>query len=162
MDEEAWREIEGYGGKYWVSNAGRVKNSDGHIIKQKINPSGYLQVPLFKDKKCRRRLVHRLVALAFIDIPHYCTEVNHIDGNKLNNHAKNLQWTTKRENHLHRVYVLGKNSILPKRVKCVETGLIYPSVSVASRAMNLKSPTSISKVTHGRQNTAKGYHWVLI
>lgn len=55
--------------------------------------------------------VHTLVANAFVPNPNGYPEVNHLDGNKRNNKASNLQWVTHRENHIHRCHVLNKVSV---------------------------------------------------
>lgn len=101
---EIWRDIEGYDGLYQVSNCGRVKSlnygREGRILKASLK-SGY---PFVQFGKCGRQIyVHRLVAKAFIPNPDNKPEVNHIDGNKTNNHADNLEWGTRSENNVHAV-----------------------------------------------------------
>lgn len=92
--------IEGYK-NYTVNSDGVVVNTDtGRELKQEITHNGYKRVTVCKDNKPKRFLVHRLVAQYFIPSngkPH----VNHIDGDKLNNKASNLEWVTCSENHLH-------------------------------------------------------------
>jgi len=70
-------------------------------IKQNIHKTGYRHVMLWKDWNGRHFLVHRLVANAFIPNPKNKTEVNHIDGDKSNNRANNLEWCTRSENMIH-------------------------------------------------------------
>lgn len=101
---EEWRDIEGYEGLYQVSNLGRVKSlkpryKNKIILKQEINHFGYLQICLSNPRKTHK--VHRLVAQAFIPNPENKPQVNHIDGNKLNNKVENLEWNTAHENNLH-------------------------------------------------------------
>lgn len=162
MVEEKWKPIKGYEQRYFVSNLGRFKNLEGHILKQRLNSSGYLQVFLYNETGKKNKLSHRLVALAFVKNQKNANEVNHIDGNKRNNCSSNLQWTTKSENHLHRVYVLGKTNKPVKKVKCVEKNKIYPSVALATKAMKLKNPICISNAANGKRKTARGYHWVFV
>ncbi len=70
--------------------------SDGH--------KGYLRVDLRTDDDKRKvGIVHRLVAIAFIPNPENKPQVNHIDANKINNHANNLEWVTNQENHNHKL-----------------------------------------------------------
>lgn len=67
-------------------------------MKPGLISSGYYQVNLYKNSKVKRFLVHRLVALHFICNPRLLNVVNHIDNNKLNNKASNLEWCTQKEN----------------------------------------------------------------
>lgn len=68
---------------------------------QSVNRDGYKVVGLWKDNKPTAKTVHRLVALAFIPNPENKPCVNHIDGNKQNNHVSNLEWMTYSENTIH-------------------------------------------------------------
>jgi hypothetical protein len=123
IDGEEFKDITGYEGKYKVSTHGRVWSCDrreeianrhpkpyfrlrkGKFVSPRISNSGYFQVGLV-DK---RVLVHRLVAEAFIETETNKLEVNHKDGNKLNNHFSNLEWATRKENALHSTRTLKKN-----------------------------------------------------
>ena len=99
---EQWREVVGYNGKYLVSNKGRVKNAkSGRILKERITHRGYVKVHLFRVNDDRNVFLHRIVAQAFIPNPQGKPQVNHIDGNKLNNNADNLEWCTNEENVRH-------------------------------------------------------------
>lgn len=100
IDEE-WRDIEETNGKYEVSNYGKVRNKrTGKIIKPELNHHGYEKVWLNIDnaRSDLKRRVNRLVAQAFIPNPENLPQVNHIDGNKLNNCVENLEWCTGEEN----------------------------------------------------------------
>lgn len=110
--QQIWKEIKGYQGLYLISNFGRVKTTIEHsnknkqiIRKPKIR--NYAEIPLKLNGKAKWFLVHRLVADAFLENPQNKTQVNHKDGNKLNNNVDNLQWCTPSENIQHRLYVLG-------------------------------------------------------
>jgi hypothetical protein len=76
--------------------------------KQSLCNSGYLRVNLSKNGSNKKHLVHRLVAIEFIENPFNKSYVNHKDGNKLNNNASNLEWVTKSENTIHAINVLNK------------------------------------------------------
>lgn len=105
---EEWKDIKGYEGLYRVSNHGVVISLHPHSSKR-INPTeiigdvvrGYRRVDLRKNGERCRFLVHRLVAEAFIPRPDAKYEVNHIDGDKTNNMAENLEWCDHQENMKH-------------------------------------------------------------
>jgi hypothetical protein len=109
---EIWKDIEGYEGKYQVSNLGRVKSLQRkvwnrytwHDLPERIlKPKKgycYAVVTLCNGNgKTKNHYVHRLVAYAFLY--NVKEQVNHIDGNKLNNHLDNLEWVSQSENMKH-------------------------------------------------------------
>lgn len=102
--EEIWKEIEGYSGRYEISNMGRVKSYAQDRKNGKIktgNPTfkGYRTILLYDGKgNSKWHPVHRLVASAFIDNPTNLPQVNHKDENKANNTADNLEWCTNEYN----------------------------------------------------------------
>lgn len=115
--DEIWKPIKGYEGLYEVSNLGRVKSLDrfvnasiknqkqvlkqGKILKPYKDIRGYLKVSLSKENKRTIKFVHRLVSEAFIPNINNLSQVNHIDGNKVNNHIENLEWCSCKENINH-------------------------------------------------------------
>lgn len=130
-----WLPVKGYEKLYEVSDTGEVRSVDrvlsvtnqkerlfkGRVLLQTMNKQvQYKQVSLWKENKGISYYVHRLVAEAFIPNPEGKPEVNHIDGNRQNNHISNLEWVTSGENSLHasktglRVYTnrLTKNEFL--------------------------------------------------
>lgn len=115
-NEEVWKPVVGYEGFYEVSNLGGVRSLDrttlrdnrhgrqpteikGRVMKQGIR-SGYYYVNLCVNDVRKKRTVHSLVAEAFLSWAGV-REVNHKDGNKMNNYADNLEWCTRSENHKH-------------------------------------------------------------
>lgn len=98
-----WKDINEYEGYYQISNNGQVKNVKTNIILTgDINSAGYKRITLYSPIK-KRFFIHRLVAEHFCNKPLNYKElvVNHIDGNKLNNNYKNLEFVTRSENDLH-------------------------------------------------------------
>lgn len=109
-----WVDVVGCEEFYQVSNTGLVKskvrrysmpnggfvNRGGSILKGKIDKYGYLSFHLRVNKKSKHATAHRLVAIAFLGHKENL-QINHIDGNKLNNHIDNLEWCTSSENLKH-------------------------------------------------------------
>ena len=172
--EEIWKPISGYEGIYEISNLGAiksleriVKNSGVHggyvklkerILKPRENKkrNGYYEISLKKDGIEKRFKVHRLVAIAFIPNPNNKPEVNHIDGNKSNNSASNLEWVSSKENKEHAWKIGLANSNHRKQpIKCNETGICYESVVAASIATGCDR-RSIFRVLSGEYKTTKG------
>lgn len=99
-----WKDVNGYNGMYKISNDGRVKSlmfDKEKILKTHLMTSGYQQLNLYKNKTHKKHSIHRLVAEHFISNPNNKSEVNHMDGDKLNNHSDNLEWLTHAENFAH-------------------------------------------------------------
>lgn len=165
---EKWQDIKGYEGRYQVSNLGRVKSLPIDekyckrpyevILKPFICGSGYYEVILHYKHTKKPKLVHRLVADAFINNPDGKQEVNHIDGNKLNNSATNLEWATASENQKHSRGVLKNSCSIKREVICVETGEVFDSIKDACNKYGLQI-SLIWKCCNGKQQTTGGYHW---
>lgn len=107
LEGEIWKDVIDYEGVYLVSNFARVKrimsrkNPTCDIMNNIYHPSGYVHISLTNNGKGRNFKLHRLVAMAFIPNPENKPQVNHIDGNKLNNLPSNLEWNTSKENINH-------------------------------------------------------------
>jgi hypothetical protein len=103
---ERWELIPGFGGRYWVSDRGRVRSrwKDGmRLLRPGAKRNGYRMVVLAQPDMAGSKAVnlHRLVALAFVPNPDGKPEVNHKDSDPANNRADNLEWVTHRENMAH-------------------------------------------------------------
>ena len=100
---EVWKNIDGYEGKYQISNLGRVKSlqrwsgtkyyNREQILNNYVNKkNGYVYVYLTKNNKSKNIRLHKIVANAFILNPNNLPQINHKDGNKQNNYFENLEW----------------------------------------------------------------------
>lgn len=134
---EIWRDIEGYEGRYQISNRGRVKSlTRNKIMRLKAQRHGYKRIGLRTGSDPQKfYMVHRLVAQAFVPNPNNKAEVNHIDGDKANNTSTNLQWVTTSENALH-AYKLGlrkpTNGTINGQCKLTESDVFAIRKRVAS------------------------------
>ena len=153
--KEQWKVIAGFP-KYQISNTGKIRSEySNSILIPHITNSGYFQVNLFEGGKQFKRYIHRLVAEAFIPNISKKNCVNHIDGNRKNNFSDNLEWCTRSENMNHSYYVL-RNHV--KAVRCVETGIVYPSIKEAARQTGIYH-TAISMCCDGRYKQTHGLHF---
>lgn len=90
---EEWRDVKGYEGRYQVSDLGRVRSvATGKCLAQHANNKGYVCVGLWCNYARKLATVHRLVASAFVREPLAGEQVDHIDCDKRNNRAGNLEW----------------------------------------------------------------------
>lgn len=103
--KEEWKEIEGYDGKYVISNTGKVKrrNKRGSYVEVRTSRSdkGYWYFKLISKNEKKTVSLHRLVAKYFVENPMNLTEVNHKNENKDDNNAGNLEWCTRRYNNCY-------------------------------------------------------------
>lgn len=104
---EEWRAVplKDFAARYEVSNHGRIRSLklQRSVRRVFVSPFGYQRVHLCLDYRKRDAFVHRLVAIAFLGPVPKGKEVNHIDGNKLNNAVSNLEYITPQENKRHAV-----------------------------------------------------------
>lgn len=113
--------VDGIKMNYFITEDGKCINmTTGKELKGQISNSGYLNFNLtFPDGHKRRLYAHRLVALTYIPNELNKLEVNHKDGNKLNNNIKNLEWVTASENQIYNT--LMNNKITAKKVYQFDT-----------------------------------------
>jgi hypothetical protein len=156
-------------GGLWPANERYVVTEDGKIydtkdesfVLQNINKGGYITVSL-----CHKNYVcHRIVAETYLEKPsENCTQVNHIDGNKQNNHVSNLEWVTMGQNISHSINVLHKEKMITSKQKPVistdEDGneKEYPGVKAAWRETGINSG-SITGACKGKTKHAGGLKW---
>ena len=166
MNEE-WIECSDYK-NYEISNRGRIRSKKKNLIlTSRINDAGYEDVKIWDEnnKHHKHLRIHREVAKAFIDNPDNKKEVNHIDGNKLNNDVRNLEWCTRSENAKHAIetglfvpYKLPPYKKEGAKVRIVETGEEFESLTdCANHVGGQKS--GISACLLGKKKTHKGYHY---
>jgi len=155
---EEWVVIE-EASNYLVSNLGRVySKTTNRILKPGMGGQGaYPFVVLSNGGPQFNRYVHVLVAETFVTNWDNKPEVNHIDGNHTNNEYWNLEWATHKENMEH-ASIMG---LMGKRVKIVETGEVFKSLTACARAIN-GQPGNISHCLSGRRRSHRGFTFELI
>lgn len=185
LTKERWRPLWFTNGKYQVSNFGRVKSvftmskmgairMTGTILKTTINHRGYETVGLCWWE-CGKRVektkkVHRLVCEAFHPNPDNKPQVNHKDLNRLNNHFRNLEWATAKENTNH-AQLMGRIPIkIPyakkgyikgfKPVKNIHTGEVFPFVVDVVEKEGYKSIKYFWKQLRGERPNPTPYRYV--
>jgi hypothetical protein len=183
---EIWKDIEGYEGIYQVSNFGRVRSLDhevikmskhgkntvfnikGRILKGTTNWAGYKMVNIRHiDGKFFPRMVHRLVAKAFV--PGYMEglQVNHIDENKQNNRYDNLEWVTSKQNNNHGFHIERATAHCKEERKAIiQMSLNGDFVAEYPHSRDAQKATGIHRwqirkccENKPRYKTAGGYRW---
>ena len=189
-----WKPIPGTNDLYFANENGEIMSSPrkrafvshktiegeylrkGKILKQPLNKNGYPCVTIkLLDGSQKFITVHKLIATTFIPNPENKPQINHIDGNKLNNAVSNLEWCTVQENIIH-AYKMGLNKAgkawLGKAGKdhpnSIPVVAYYPDGSVykeyesaclAAKDMGLSSSAHISQCVHGKRKTTAGFIW---
>lgn len=157
---EEWTTIDEFP-NYEISNQGRIRNRNTkQILRQKVD-RGYHRIMLYRDGETCTKQIHRLVADSFVPNIDNKKEVNHIDGNKDNNRADNLEWCTRGENMKH-AFANGlktpSGGVPKKKVRVLETGDIYDSAYECARQIDCDQG-HINQCLTGRRKSHKGYHF---
>lgn len=163
--KEKWKAIDGFH-NYEVSDLGRVRNiNTGRLLKPFADEWGYLKVTLCIDGIMHKKRIHRLVAEAFLPNAERLAEVNHIDENKTNNAADNLEWCSHAYNMKHsgknRVGVRTSGPIAVRSIAPNGTVTAYRSLYHAARSLGI-NPGNIWCVINGYTRTAGGLKWEVI
>lgn len=177
---EIWKDVVGYENVYEVSDKGDIrrlfkgtKGTKNRILKGQISKFGYHRVQLTVEGKIKYLSAHRIVAEAFIPNLKNKKQVNHKDGNKLNNCIENLEWVTPSENTNHAIKTgLSKpnteiarlSAIKARKRKVTSFDILGNQVkeynSVNDAALDIKkTQAAISQVLRGKNKTAGGYVW---
>ena len=179
-EEEIWKSIDGFENLYEVSNTGKVKSLERtvktkngtfqsykeRILKQHDN-KGYFAVVLCKEGKIYPKLVHRIVAEAFIQNPLNKPFVDHIDACSKNNNVSNLRWVTQKENCLNPITrennSKSKIGHKPYLLKHTEESKRKMSEIKRGKPLSEEHKKRISEahigLLNGKTNSLKGKHW---
>lgn len=139
--------IKGYEGLYKINESGVIvsfKNKKKpREMKIIVGDRGYCYILLTDiEGNQKRHYIHRLVLINFVREPQPHEQANHIDGCKSNNHVSNLEWCTASENRIHAVEnKLTKTKKKIRRVRCIETGVIYDNATQAGRDLGCDAST---------------------
>ena len=172
---EIWKQIKGFTGLYSVSNLGNIRHDktegktgtgnyarEEHILKQRKNNKGYMLVDLYKENKRSQILVHRIVAIAFLDNPNNYSVVNHKDENPLNNTVENLEWCTQKYNMNYgsTPYKIAIANSKPVKQLDKQGNILarFPSAMHAQRETKI-SNGCINECIKGKRKTAGCYVW---
>ncbi len=157
-NNEVWKDVKGFEGFYQVSNLGNVRSKIRKVSNGSIRPSrtlvskgtDYQAVQLWMNNKGYNKLVHRLVAEAFIPNPDNLPEVNHKDKNPKNNCVENLEWVSTAYNVKHKNQNRDASKPCRRKVKCLETGWIFDSISAAGRSVGADATQIIESIINKR------------
>lgn len=157
--KEVWKDLVGYDFPYRISNTGKIFSiKKNKLFKTQISKRGYSCVVLYKNGKPKNELVHRLVAKYFIGDSNGL-QVNHKDGNKLNNCVLNLEYLSNNDNRRH-AYINKLHNIRPVNQLDCDGNFIkhWESATLVSRELGI-SKEHICSCCRGFRKHAGGYKW---
>jgi hypothetical protein len=160
LEWEVWKDVVWYEWLYMVSNMGRVYSLLSNKIKKvSVGKFWYGHLALNNNRVRKEYLIHRLVAIAFLENKENKPQVNHINGMKSDNRVENLEWVTQSENQIHAL-----DAWLKKRKKTfqydMEWNLLntFKSLAEAGKFLN-KTSTNIWKCCNWWRKQAHWYIW---
>ena len=168
MEEEIWKDILGFEGRYQVSSFGRVRSLEYHnakgvkrigILKPAKDAKGYLRCALSKNNKLITYKVHRLVAAAFISNPNNFLQVNHKNGTKTDNRVENLEWCDNSTNQIHAYrhglnpHHIGHHTPVVLIDKMSKKELLFPCMKDAALFVGVNRNTIRDWIKRGRNNS---------
>lgn len=164
---EMYKDIFGHEGLYYADSRGDIWSYGGksnHKVNIKLKPSidkdGYRRVALSKAGIRRYFRVNRLIAEAFVENKMNKPQVNHIDENKANDSASNLEWVTYFENWLHSEHSRRNSRVRVQKIckQTLETICEYESLMEAARQNNIHQG-NITNCLKGRCKSTGGFIW---
>ncbi len=173
---EEWRDIDGYGGRYRVSNTGKVVSTNynhtgqARELSYKRDRYGYMVVHIKCAGTDKWPTVHRLVAKSFIPNRHRYKTVNHIDGDKTNNTITNLEWMNNEDNlsagHKEGLFKKAHEASKKRRKPVILINVItgakksFESLSAAGKYLGTNA-SSVSEALHQHKKTVLGHKVVM-
>lgn len=159
----SWKPVEGFENRYLVSDSGEIWSSiRNRALKPAIDRYGYEKVALFDGQKAHHRTVHRLVAQAFVPNPLNLATVNHINEDKTDNRAVNLEWLSIADNDNHgtrnRRMADTKCKLPVEQILSDGTTVRYKSAKDAHRKTGINR-CDIALCCKNIRKTAGGYEW---
>ena len=148
---------------YYITTEGKLFNSKtNQWLKGQVAKNGYLTYNISIDGEKKRLYAHRMVAETYLPKISGKTQVNHKDGNKLNNSVNNLEWVNSKENQIHAI----KNKLRQeglKQVYCFDKNkklvCVYPTIAEACQVNHFNYSWMIEQLNREEKTLSHGYYW---